>query len=253
MKKSPLKEAPLRLAGQSVQEEIDNLFDEKLISYFLFPLFFAAITLGETVGWYFDSPRQPLIYAVATLVMGAFAAFRIFRLKKRIHLLKQARDGERAVAQFLEDHRAQGFYVFHDIVGNNFNLDHVLIGPKGVFTVETKTWGKPVVGEPKIYYDGERLQLPDATTKDPIVQAKAQASWLKDLFKEETGKDVTVQPVVLFPGWYIERKAPRVDVWVLNPKALPKFIENTPATLEETDVHMFKSRLSQYVRKTKTG
>lgn len=37
-------------------------------------------------------------------------------------------EGERAVGQFLEQLREQGFHVFHDVVGTGFNVDHVLVG-----------------------------------------------------------------------------------------------------------------------------
>ncbi len=46
-----------------------------------------------------------------------------------------------------EEHFALRFSVSagaqSNAIGGNFNLDHVLIGPAGVFTVETKTHSKP--------------------------------------------------------------------------------------------------------------
>ena len=36
-------------------------------------------------------------------------------------------------------------------------IDHVIIGPAGIFTIETKTWSKPVRGEARIVFDGEKL------------------------------------------------------------------------------------------------
>jgi hypothetical protein len=53
--------------------------------------------------------------------------------------LRQGIEGEKAVGQFLERLREQRYQVFHDLVGDGFNVDHVLIGPAGVFTIETKT------------------------------------------------------------------------------------------------------------------
>ncbi|MGD1866748.1 MAG: nuclease-related domain-containing protein [Phormidesmis sp.] len=34
--------------------------------------------------------------------------------------------------------------MFHDVVGKNFNIDHVVIGDTGIFTIETKTYRKPM-------------------------------------------------------------------------------------------------------------
>ncbi|MBE0548059.1 MAG: NERD domain-containing protein [Rubrivivax sp.] len=115
--------------------------------------------------------------------------------------LRQGAEGERAVGQFLDRLRGDGYQVFHDVLGEGFNVDHVVIGSAGVFTVETKTWSKPVRGDARISYDGERLiagsREPD---RDPLLQAKAQARWLAALLAESTGRRLTVQPVVVFPG-----------------------------------------------------
>jgi hypothetical protein len=43
-------------------------------------------------------------------------------------MLMQGREGEKAVGQYLERLRARGYQVLHDIPGENFNIDHVLIG-----------------------------------------------------------------------------------------------------------------------------
>ena len=86
--------------------------------------------------------------------------------------------------------------MLHDIVGDGFNIDHVLIGPTGVYTIETKTISKPAKGACEISYDGETIcvngLIPD---RDPIVQAKAQANWLQNFLKDSTGK-FKVLPIV---------------------------------------------------------
>lgn len=115
----------------------------------------------------------------------------------------------------------------------DFNVDHVIIGPAGAFTIETKTWNKPGKGSPKITFDGETLLAagwdPD---RNPVIQAKAQASWLQRLLAESTGKTLPVKPVILFPGWYIEdSRQSRKELWVLEPKALAKFLENAPSVV----------------------
>jgi len=41
--------------------------------------------------------------------------------------------------------------------------------------------------------------------RDPIVQAQAQAGWLKQLMRESTGREFPMAPVILFPGCYVEQ------------------------------------------------
>ena len=54
-------------------------------------------------------------------------------------------------------------------------------------------------------FDGQTLTVasfePD---RNPVIQAKAQASWVARILKESTGKKFLVRPVILFPGWFIE-------------------------------------------------
>lgn len=41
--------------------------------------------------------------------------------------LKLARDGEKIVGQYLDDLKEKGNCVLHDIIGENFNVDHVVL------------------------------------------------------------------------------------------------------------------------------
>ena len=47
----------------------------------------------------------------------------------------------------------------HDLIGENFNVDHVLLGPADIFTVETKTLSKPARGKAEVRYDGQTLTV----------------------------------------------------------------------------------------------
>jgi hypothetical protein len=85
--------------------------------------------------------------------------------------------------------------------------------------------------------------------RNPVVQAKAQASWIKSLFSESVGKSPYVKPVVVFPGWYVVNSTRAFgEVWVLEPKALPGFLKNEPMRMSESDVHLFSHHLSLHLR-----
>ena len=135
-------------------------------------------------------------------------------------------------------------------VSTGFNVDHVLIGPAGVFTVETKTWSKPQRGEARIKFDGEQLTVAGREPeRNPVVQARAQAGWLKGLLTESTGHQFEVFPVVVFPGWYIEQTNDCFrNMWVLEPKALPKFLGNEPPCLTPEEVKLASFHLSRFIR-----
>jgi len=144
-KRSPLKDRPLRFPGQSLDSEIRKLQIE-IVGYFILAVFLIFVAYSQWVSWYFHAPPQPLIFFVLALIFIAYGCYRVYQIQKRIKNMKLGRDGERHVGQALETLREKGFTVFHDLIGKNFNVDHVIVSPHGVFAVETKTISKPVRG-----------------------------------------------------------------------------------------------------------
>lgn len=248
--RSPLKDKPLRLAGQSLQEQRQELWNDRFLPSYLVAALLAIIAALEWFRYFRSDPPRPVLMTGAAVVAVIFAAWRFSRLRPRMLRLKQGMDGERAVGQFLERLREQGYQVFHDVPGDGFNLDHVCIGPGGAFTVETKTWSKPSSGNARIQFDGQRLLVNGhEPERDVIAQAQAQATWLARTLQESTGRSIPVQPVVVFPGWFVEASpGAHKSVWVMEPKGLPAFLANEPARLLPEDVKLAAFHLSRYVR-----
>lgn len=248
--RSPLKDKPLRLPGQSVEEQRSKLLEDRIETPMLVAAMLVAVAGIEWWRSLSELPYSPKLFSGAAMVALSFAAWRFFRLRPQLKALRQAAEGEKAVGQFLEDLRAQGYKVFHDVVGDGFNLDHVVIGRAGVFAVETKTWSKPRRGEARIAFDGARLKVGDRNPDDRVViQARAQAAWLRELLHISTGKAFVVRSVVLFPGWFVEQTSGSTrEIWVLNPKALPAFLEHEEAVLADQDVTLAAYHLSRFIR-----
>ena len=248
--RSPIKDKPLRLPGQSLQEERANIWADKLEPWLILALFFAMLAAWEWLRFFYPTRVSPWFYSIVAFCVVLFAAWRVHRLRPRLRAIRLGIDGEKAVGQYLERLREQGYQVFHDLIGETFNVDHVLIGPAGAFTIETKTWSKPQRGDARIAYDGDSLTVGGREPeRDPIVQAKAQAHWLRALLRESTGRHIDVQPVVVFPGWYVEA-APGAQraVWVMEPKGLPAFLKNEPQRLTAEDVRLAAYHLARHVR-----
>jgi hypothetical protein len=248
---SPIKDNPLRNPGESLDEEINELIQGKLMEYFLVLAMAGALTFVEVFLWVLEIPRNPYIYPIFFLVCLLIYIPKIIRLKGQLKKLRQGRDGEKAVGQYLELLRQKKAKVFHDIRGETFNLDHVVIAPSGIYVIETKTYSKPESGRPRIIFDGEKVKVGNKYETDkPIVQVQAASTWLQSLIKESTGIKFDVKPVVVFPGWFVEptSEAKRSDIWVLNPKALPTFIENSMVTLSDDELNMAAFHLSRYIR-----
>jgi len=60
------------------------------------------------------------------------------KLKKRISDADTGANAEQVVAEALQE-LPDDYYVFHDLEFPGFNIDHVVLGPNGIFLVETKS------------------------------------------------------------------------------------------------------------------
>jgi hypothetical protein len=252
-KRSPIKSKPLRQAGQSLDEEIRRLEGEILYKYAIYIAGFFVLAITDWYRYLTKLTVTPWLSTTFAIVTFIYALYRIRIIKMQVELLELARDGERAVGEYIDKLRAQGYSIFHDIVGEGFNIDHVLLSPSAIFTIETKTRSKPKAGTSKVSYDGQKILVDGfEQDRDTLVQAKAQSQWLRKVLLESTGKNYEVRPVILFPGWYIEssHSAQSSGVWVLNPKALPTFIQNIPKHISDPDLHLAAFHISRLIRST---
>lgn len=244
--RSPIRTTPLRRAGQWLDDEIIRVSDE-ISENFVMIFVFLVVGVLEWVHWQFHFVINPLLWAVFIVPVVIWNVWRIMALRRQLRQLRLGCDGEKVMGQHLESLGVKGFMVLHDLQGQGFNVDHLLIGTKGIFTIETKTVSKPVGRNAKITIEGEILRigsyLPD---RDPLIQAKAGSRWVHRLIREQIGREVPVKPVVIFLGWYVEHNGPK-DVWVLNENAFPKWLENEKETLKPEDVNMIHARLAAVV------
>jgi hypothetical protein len=249
--RSPIKRRPLRNPGDSLDDEIQEVVWSQFAVYYFAAAFSIVLAAIEWVRWFTKAAPNPILYSLIAVCAVAVAGYKIRGAFTNVRNLKLGRDGERAVGQFLERLRERGAQVIHDFPGEKFNIDHVVVHQSGVYAIETKTYSKPDRDEAKILFDGQSVRVPGRKLeRDPVQQARAQAKWLQELILETSGKRVPVRPVVVFPGWFVvpTAEAKASDVWVLNPKALPAFIEHSDTQLAEGDVHLVASHLTRYVR-----
>lgn len=250
--KSPIEDKPLRYPAQSLDEKLDDLFIEKFFPYILAPIIFIMTAVNSWIAYFNKTIPNPYLLTGLAIIITIWSIYKIITMIKTIKSLKQGRDGEREVGMNLELLREQGFKVYHDIIGKDFNLDHVLVGKKGIFVIETKTYSKPLKGQCKVIYDGKKLSYNGTFESDkPIIQAKTGAKWLENYLKETTKKEFVVFPIVVFPGWYAESKVPLKDIWILNPKGLEKFMQNKQDELLDENVALISHRIEMYVKNFK--
>ena len=110
---------------------------------------------------------------------------------KRVESFYKGARGEEKIAGILAT-LPDSYHVFNDFTAGRNHVDHVVVGPGGVFAIETKFWnGKVTVEDGHVLLDG---QLPD---RSPLNQANREASQVRGALAA-AGWSGTVTPVVAF-------------------------------------------------------
>ncbi|MDH3360260.1 MAG: NERD domain-containing protein, partial [Desulfobulbaceae bacterium] len=124
-----------------------------------------------------------------------------------------------AVGQELNLLMRQGCSVFHDVPADGSSIDHVLVGPSGVYVIATKGRVKPRRRkgslEERVFYDGKELVFPGCNDTGPLLQVKWQAAWFAEWLSGVVGEKVLVKGIVFLPGWTVEASG-RNEISVVN-------------------------------------
>ena len=250
----------LRGPGETLRRKLADL-DERstyeVLIAFILPLI-VGVGIAQ-IATHLEGTEQLVGLALATLALLISLVLVIRRLVNGIERWRNTwlgYFGERIVAESLEELKPQGFRIFHDVPAgdtkNPFNIDHVIVGPSGVFAVETKTRRKgrarPGFAEHQIIYDGQVLAYPWGEDRHGLDQAARQAAWLQSSLEQLLGQSVRVQPLLTFPGWMVITRAPGA-VTVLNPKQIPAALalRGTPA-LDDRQIDLISRQLDARCR-----
>src|SRR5579862_6619909 len=229
----PLTEKLLRPSGRTLQCKLEDLNDTnnlQLVGTFIFSL--------AAVGCFSFVPTTYIGRIIFLTVFGLCAAgctVMAWRTLLKIRNYRRGLLGEQAVAEQLQRLLPLGYRVFHDLPGDGkWNIDHAVVGPAGVFAIETKyrtkTPGKTGERDHEANFDGNKIHFPSGYDAEAPEQARRNAQWLANMLSKATGERVTVRPIVALPGWWVTLKA-NSEVKVLSGKQVPQFISTEPAQL----------------------
>lgn len=141
---------------------------------------------------------------------------------RRVESFFKGARGEEIVAGMLAK-LPDDWHVFHDFEAGPHHVDHVLVGPAGVFAVETKNWRDAVTLE-----SGELIAGGHVPNHPPLAQATAEAKAVKAALAR-TGWTGEVAPVVCFAsGTFRDGFARAGKVLVSNAAAFVEWLERQP-------------------------
>jgi Nuclease-related domain len=133
--------------------------------------------------------------------------------------------GEEQVGQMLDELAGRGWRVIHDATLGNGNVDHILIGPPGVFTVETKSHPGPV----------KVNRIHGAT----LNQAHAQQRSIERVTGER------VEPLIVFSRAWVDRPLMRrKGVRVVPARMLIGFLAKRPTRFTSEEIEKAHRRVA---------
>lgn len=244
----------LRPAGENLRQHIEQ-FDSRISEYCLNILMVVLVQVFLFFIYNLVSGPLVLVYVLGGVTLGTvsitvwYLVRLAFTIGKRC-CYARGLNGERLTGEYLNLLMLDGYRVFHDLPFDGFNVDHAVVGPAGVFAVETKAYRKKkgIADNNKVVFDGEKLHWPDGKVNDRgIKNAFDRAASLQKWLSSAVGESIQVNPVLVFPGWLVEsEKSGRVRV--LNPKMVRgylKGLEKYDAVLSDTLINRITHQLAE--------
>lgn len=241
----PLTKVPKvrRRPGESLRALRESLVDDNLpaIVFVPFTFWFVWVTHRVLPGSLRNQSGFWLLLAMLATVGSAVAWI---RLLNKARCLNRGELGEKVVGDAIDELRRFGYHPIHDIVRDKYNIDHVVVGPAGVFAIETKfRSGSGTI----CFRNGQGLFLGTRPTeKDVLAQARGYALEVSRIIQDRCGWFEFVKPVVVFVGdWHVKDDWQTTDARVFTPRGLQRYIESQQPRLVRREIEQIAAELER--------
>jgi nuclease-like protein len=200
----------------------------------------AVVILG--VFWYLVSWKLGLTLAVVAIIADT-----IYRARKSSAGKIRLNAAQRRTRRQLTKLGRAGYLAMHarPIPESQDQIDHLVVGPAGVFAIDSENWDKRLAVRTK---SGKQLWHGPFSKKDRLQHAQWEAQRAADLLSDATGKPVVVRPAMAVYGPRIPWDVATIrDVDVFSGPRLRKYLrrrarqaEVRPLTDEEIE-RIFKA------------
>ena len=246
LERPPQRTKLLRPPAYSLQCRIDDLSERWIFALMqavssgavfglmcagFYPLVEGLILRRFSLAQIIAQPHSHMLISAAALGASTIAwliksIFEAITLQKEVRNCRFGLRGEQAVAEALGNGAvaAAGYVSFHDVPGDgSWNIDHVVVGPGGIFVLETKTRSRrnPTRDQPdhEVWFEGQTLQFPWCEDRKAAVQVERNAEWVRQFIAGFAPKGIAVHPIIVVPGWYVKTQG-KFPVKAMNAKYL---------------------------------
>lgn len=213
-----------RVQGESLQGKIRE-YEFRIYEEFIYPVYFGVTSLFAwliSVGWMVFNYLTAVLFTLITLVMAIRCYKRVKKLRSTLDKYRKGLEGERLVGETLNQLSNESTFVFHDIPGERFNVDHIIVSTRGIFVIETKHFNRENCHE--FFYDGSMVyrQLKDGKRypcPKLLPQIDGEARFIQQEIEKRAEIKLPVIKVGILIGSYVHSTENFKDYWLLNESA----------------------------------
>ncbi len=203
---SRFSDSIMREAAQRFRDEIERVssaLSAYLSGALIFVLLFIVAYTFRAQELFSGYPRWQMYGLLA--VLGVAACFAVWRLLKKVvrrQRLRLHRDANVAIGHQLRQIAPGDSRVYHEVSTGAGIVDHVLLGPSGIYAVNVVP--KRPARHGTVQLADNELHFSTTERTQSIVETAAKTSRLEREFRKLLGHKVRVRSVIAVPGWNVE-------------------------------------------------
>lgn len=254
-----------RVQGESLQEKIRDIeFD--IYEVLMFPALFLLVTVFIwlfclDLKWVQFNTATAVTFTIITVFLCVRAYLKVKNLRKTLKNYRKGLEGERLVGEVLNKLSNESTYVFHDIPGDRFNVDHIIVSTRGVFVVETKHFDRSKCHE--FTFDGNMVyrQMKDGTKylcPKLLPQMDGEAQFIQKEIENRTEMKIPVIKVAVLIGCFIHTPAENEPnqcmknyfskYWIVNEKLLSSMFLEEKEIYDDSVVKLVATHIKEWTK-----
>ncbi|MBP7275710.1 MAG: NERD domain-containing protein [Kiritimatiellae bacterium] len=195
-----------------------------------------ALLLAGAILWWVRDSAAIFGLGVAGLIFAVAHTFRIRENRGEEQSVRAGLRGEADVTRALSQTLDNTHYIFNDLLIRNgrtsAQIDHLVVGPRGLFLVETKNWRGHIEGGAgdEQWTQTRAPGVPPIRLHNPIIQARRQANFLRESLRRAGVRSPEIHPLVVFRSPRTTFRISDADLPLLRPDEAARHIRDFTAT-----------------------
>jgi hypothetical protein len=233
------------MAGESQRDQTGRRFDD-FVPYLMIVFAFWIVSLVEWAQKIGGQNPDPRFWTLLSLLITAYGGFQVFRLSPPLRRPHPGQRDDGRVLEILERVVSKGFVIYNDLFKNDSDIDHLVVGPSGIYAIEMKVWNP--FGSRTINYRDENELLVGGRITDgrALRHARDAVRALRLSLKEHLHQDYPLTGLIVFVGdWRVNSQGTDVEVPVITGDQLESYLEQQPPQLTTEQIAQICSHLER--------